>query len=68
MAQVLGLGLEVLGDLLHLPLGAELLVEPHQRLPSDQVDDALVVALGPDGQLDDGGVGAEAIPMEASAA
>ena len=53
--------LQLGGDLLDLPLGAQLLVEPHERLHGDEVDDALVVALGADRQLDDGDVGVEAI-------
>ena len=61
LAVLVGLGLEVLGDLADLPLGAEVLVEPDERLHGDEVDDALVVALGADRQLDDGGVGAEAV-------
>ena len=53
-AVLLGLVLEVGGDLHDVPLGAELLVVPDEGLHRDEVDDALVVALGADRQLDDG--------------
>ncbi len=52
---------QVGGDLLDVPLGTELLVVPDEGLHGDEVDDALVVALGADGQLEDGAVGAEAV-------
>ena len=53
--------LQVVGDLDDVPLGAELLVLPDPGLHGDEVDDALVVALGPDGQLDDRGVALQAV-------
>ena len=58
----LGVVAHVRGDLLDLPLGAQLLVEPDEGLHGDQVDHALVVALGADRQLEDGGVGARGGP------
>ena len=61
VAVVLGLLLELSGDLLHLPLGAQLLVEPLEGLHGDEVDETPVVALRADRQLDDGHVGVEAI-------
>jgi hypothetical protein len=61
LAVLLGLVLQLVGDLADLPLGAELLVEPDQRLHGDEVDDALVVALGADRQLEDGHVGTEPV-------
>ena len=53
------LGGHVLGDLDLVPLGAELLVVPDEGLHLDQVDQALELVLGPDGELDRHSVGAE---------
>jgi hypothetical protein len=58
---LLGLVGEVVGDLADLPLGAQVFLQPHQRLHGDEVDDALVVALGPDRQLEDGRVGTQPV-------
>ena len=58
-AVLLGALAQVLGDLLVLELGAELVL-PDQRLHLDQVDDALEVGLLADRQLDRQRVGAEA--------
>ena len=44
---------EIGRDLLHLPLRAELLVLPDERVHGDEVDHALVVTLGADRQLHD---------------
>ena len=52
---------EIVGDVDLVPLGAELLVLPDERLHLDEVDEAGVVALGADRQLDDGDVGAETV-------
>ena len=48
VAVLVGLVLQVGGDLDDVPLGAELLVVPDEGLHLDEVDDALVVALGAD--------------------
>ena len=61
LAVLLRLGLEVLGDVHNLELGAELLAAPHDRLHRDEVDDALELVLGADGQLDDRGRRAEVL-------
>jgi len=61
MAVFLGLLLEVVGDLDNIPLRAELFVVPDERLHVEQVDDALVVALGADRQLDHRGRGLETL-------
>ena len=57
---LLGLALELGRDRHLLPLLALALV-PHLGGHGDEVDDALVVALGPDGELDDGRRGVEAV-------
>ncbi len=58
---LLGLLLELVGDVDDVPLRAELFVVPDERLHLEQVDDAGVVALGADRELHDGGGGLEAI-------
>src|SRR5690606_33235451 len=61
LAVLLGLVLQLGGDVEEVPLGTQLLVVPDEGLHVDEVDDALVVALGADRQLEDRGVGAEAV-------
>jgi hypothetical protein len=62
LAVLLGLVDQLGRDVDDVPLGAELLVVPHQRVHLDEVDDALVVALGTDRQLHDGGGGSRGGP------
>ena len=56
----MGLLGQLVGDLLVVELGAELVL-PDERLVLDQVDDALELVLGADRQLDRQRVGAEAV-------
>ncbi len=59
MPVLLGLLSQLGRDVLDLPLGAQVLVEPDESLHVEEVDDALVVALGSDRELDHGDVGAQ---------
>ncbi len=60
VAGVLGLGGQVLGDVEGLPLLAHVR-GPHQGLLLEQVDDALELGLGADGQLNHGRQGVQAV-------
>ena len=60
VAVLRGLFLQIVRDLHDVPLGAERLVAPDQRVHLDQVDDPLEFVLGTDRQLDDDRTRAEA--------